>query len=48
MEEPVYKAEIETQVENKCMDTQGGNGGEKNWETGTDIYTTDIVYKTDD
>ena len=42
-EEAVCKAEIETQVENKRMDTQGGKGSEKNWETGTDIYTQLIL-----
>ena len=42
-EEAVCKAEIETQVENKRMDTRGGKGSEKNWETGTDIYTQLIL-----
>ena len=36
---------IDTDVENKCMDTKGGSGGGEgdgggmNWETGIDIYT---------
>ena len=39
----VCKAEIETHVENKRMDTKGGKqgwgGGGMNWEVGIDIYT---------
>ena len=42
-DEPVCKAEIETDVENKRMDIkggkQGGGGGVMNWEIGIDIYT---------
>ena len=40
--ELVCKAETETDVENKCMDTKGGKrrvGGGMNWEIGIDIYT---------
>ena len=40
-DEPVCKAEIETDVENKHMDTKGGSGGQgggMNWEIGIDIY----------
>ena len=40
------RAEIETDVENKRMDTKGGKwqwgsdgGGGMNWEIGIDIYT---------
>ena len=32
----IYKVEIETQLENICMDTKGGG---LNWETGVDSYT---------
>ena len=45
-DEPICKAEIETDVENKCMDTKGGKagwvggcGGGVNQEIGIDIYT---------
>ena len=35
----IYKAERETDVENKCMDIKGEGGGGMNWEIGIDIYT---------
>ena len=40
-DEPVFKAKIDTEVENKRMDTRGkgGGGGRMNWEAGIDIYT---------
>ena len=45
-DEPVYKEEIETYVENKRMDTKGGKwgggvvvGGGMNWAIGIDMYT---------
>ena len=43
-DELVCKAEMETRVENKLMDTKGesgggGRGGGMNWEIGIDIYT---------
>ena len=44
-DEPVCRAEGETDVENKCMDTKGGKrwgdggGGVMNWEFGIDMYT---------
>ena len=38
-DEPICKAEIETDIENKHMDTKGGKGGGMNWEIGIDIYT---------
>ena len=39
-DEPVCKAEIDTDVENKRMDTKGGSEvGGMNWEVGIDIYT---------
>lgn len=43
MVQTVCKAETETQVENKRMDTKVGNGSEMNWETGTDICTLLIL-----
>ena len=40
----IYKAEIETDVENKSMDNKGGRGGGgMNWEIGIDIYTLLIL-----
>ena len=33
-----------TDAENKCMDTKRGEGGERNWEIGTDTYTLLILY----
>ena len=30
-DEPVCRAEIDTEVENKCMDTKGGSGGGGGW-----------------
>ena len=40
----IYKAEIETDVENKSMDTKGGKRvGGMNWEIGIDIYTLLIL-----
>ena len=40
-DEPVCKAERDTDVENKHMDTKGGKqgGGGMNWEIGIDMYT---------
>ena len=44
-DEPVCRAEIETDVENKHMDTKGGKpqgdgvGGVLNWAIGIDLYT---------
>ena len=36
----IYKAEIETDVENKSMDNKGERGGGgMNWEIGIDRYT---------
>ena len=44
----IYKAEIDTDVENKHMDTKGGGGG---WDELGDwdwhIYTIDTMYKID-
>ena len=41
-DEFICKAETDTDVENKCMDTKWGWGrgrvGEINWEIGIDIY----------
>ena len=34
----------DTDAENKCMDTKRGEGGERNWEIGTDTYTLLILY----
>ena len=44
-DEPVCKAEIDTDVKNKFMDTKhgkpwwGGDGGVLNWAIGIDMYT---------
>ena len=38
MDELICKAEIEKDVENKCMDIKRGKGRTK-WETWIDIYT---------
>ena len=44
-DEPVCRAEVETDLENKCMDTKGGkprwggDGGVLNWVIGIDMYT---------
>ena len=42
----IRKAEIETQTENKCMDTKGKSEGAElgDW---IDTYTTDTMHKTD-
>ena len=47
-DEPVCKAEeVETQVENKRMDTKGQGGGWwMNWEIGINTYTLTNRYKT--
>ena len=37
IDNPICKAEIETDVENKHMDTRGKGGG-MNWEIEIDIY----------
>ena len=37
-DEPMCKAEIETEVQNKCMDTKGVGGG-MDWDIGIDICT---------
>ena len=39
----IYKAKIETYVENKHMDTKGEGGSGMNWEIGIDIYTLLIL-----
>ena len=54
-DDPVCKAEIDTDVENKHMDTKGGKRGQgMNSEIGIDIYTLicikyitnkDLLYK---
>ena len=38
-DECICKAEIDTNVENKLLDTDEGSRGGMNRETGTDIYT---------
>ena len=44
-DEPACRAEVETDVENKRMDTKGGkpqrggDGGVLNWAIGIDMYT---------
>ena len=43
-DEPIWKAEIKTDLENKCMDTKRGKEGGMNWEIGIDIYTLLILY----
>ena len=39
----IYKVEIETDTENKCVDTKGERGSRMNWELGIDIYTPLIL-----
>ena len=39
----IYRAERETDVENQCMDTKGERGCGVNWEIGTDMYTPLIL-----
>ena len=46
----LYKAEIETDIENKHMDSKGEKVDRMNWEIGlTDIYiyTVETMYKID-
>ena len=38
-DEPISRAEIETQMQRMGMWTQGGGEGERNWETGSHMYT---------
>ena len=38
-DELICKAETDTDVENKLVDTKGGSVGGMNWEIGIDIYT---------
>ena len=35
----ICKAERDTNIENKCLDSKVGRRGGRNWEIGTDIYT---------
>ena len=37
----------DTDVENKHMDTKGGNGNRTNWEIKMDTHTIDTTCKTD-
>ena len=39
VDELICKAEADTQVENKCMDNQGGKRRGMEWEIGIDIFT---------
>ena len=39
----IYKAEVDTDIENKHMDTKGERGVGMNWEIGIDIYTLLIL-----
>ena len=34
-------------IENKCMNTKGERRSGRNWKIGTDVYTTDTMYKID-
>ena len=45
IEDHIYKAEIDTDLENKCMDTMQWRGGGMNWEFGIYIYIT--LYQID-
>ena len=45
MDELIYKAEIEKDVENKCMDIKRGKGRMK-WEIWIDIYTLLCITQT--
>ena len=38
-DELICKAETETDVENRRMDTKGGRSGGMDWEIGIDVYT---------
>ena len=38
IDDHIYKAELDTDLENKCMDTMQRRGGRMNWEFGIDIY----------
>ena len=39
-DEPICQTKVDTDIENKCMDTKKGEGGcGKDWERGTDVYT---------
>ena len=44
-DEPLCKADVETYLQNKHMDTKVGKEGALNWEVGIDIYTK--THKTD-
>ena len=35
----IYRAGIDTDMENKCMDTKAGGRGGINWEMGVDTFT---------
>ena len=39
VDELICKAEADTQIENKCMDNQGGKRRGMEWEIGIDIFT---------
>ena len=44
IDDHTYRAEIEADVENQCMDTKGEQGCGVNWETGIDMYVLLILY----
>ena len=43
VDELICKAEADTQVENKCMDNQGGKRRGMEWEIGIDIFTLCVL-----
>ena len=47
MDGPICKAEIDTNVENKPMETKAGRGAGMNWEIGIDIYPYSTMSNTD-